>query len=234
MRGVDSFMPSKLESNVGKVILEQFGGFSIKRNIRPAWLTSPEGERLELDFYLPELRIAFEIQGAQHYRYVPHFHRTTFAFRDQVRRDACKRKLCVEQRITLFEVSTLDEYYALDEKLVKIIDDFHKHELENHILRRVAQEFICNGGVQQKVAKIREALTLTSDEKQIKQLNRYLKKHVFDLELSNERIKCLSVVAINDFEGREVIRGRLRFYAMRRNKKVAGANYRRYTGRHLI
>lgn len=38
------------------------------KNYRPAWLINPStGKRLEYDFYFPDLKIAFEIQGQHHY-----------------------------------------------------------------------------------------------------------------------------------------------------------------------
>lgn len=43
-------------------------GIDIFRNYRPDWLKNPtSGKNLELDFYLPHIPIAIEIQGQHHY-----------------------------------------------------------------------------------------------------------------------------------------------------------------------
>jgi hypothetical protein len=43
---------------------------------RPKWLTNPDTNRsLELDGYCDDLKMAFEYQGIQHYKFVPHHHK---------------------------------------------------------------------------------------------------------------------------------------------------------------
>ena len=45
------------------------------RKIRPDWIKNKEGNKLELDFYCEELKLAFEYQGIQHEQYHQFFHR---------------------------------------------------------------------------------------------------------------------------------------------------------------
>lgn len=68
--------------------------------IRPDWLRSTSGRRLELDGYNETLRIAFEYQGPHHYE-------------DPVivARDELKRQLCAEHQITLVHVSAVKRPY---------------------------------------------------------------------------------------------------------------------------
>lgn len=59
---------------------------------------------MELDCYNPELKIAIEYNGQQHYRFIPYFHRNKDRFINQRYRDVLKRKLCEENGVTLIEV----------------------------------------------------------------------------------------------------------------------------------
>ena len=91
-------------------------------NQRPLFMTNKiTGKPLELDCYNPELRLAVEYNGKQHYSYTPGMHKTYDAFRTQQYRDDIKRRLCEENEITLIEVpysiqvSSIENY--LTEKL---------------------------------------------------------------------------------------------------------------------
>lgn len=68
-------------------------------NYRSSWL-----EGLELDRYYPELKIAFEYQGAQHTRYVPRYHSTYNDLRTIKRHDREKRKYCRQRQIPIVYV----------------------------------------------------------------------------------------------------------------------------------
>jgi hypothetical protein len=59
---------------------------------------------LELDCYNQSLKIACEYNGAQHYKYIPYFHKTKDSFQNQKYRDYMKRDLCVKNGILLIEV----------------------------------------------------------------------------------------------------------------------------------
>ncbi len=63
--------------------------------IRPDFLINPStGRNLELDGYNSQLRIAFEYNGIQHYKYPNYFHKTENVFTQQVQRDIYKREAC--------------------------------------------------------------------------------------------------------------------------------------------
>lgn len=62
---------------------------------RPEWLVNPEtGRCLELDFYYPQLNVAIDYNGQQHYCFPNNFHKTYEEFLAQVRRDNMKADLC--------------------------------------------------------------------------------------------------------------------------------------------
>jgi hypothetical protein len=74
-------------------------------NIRPKWLVNPETKRcLELDCYNPELKIAVEYNGEQHYKW-PNFTNQSYdQFINQVRRDALKVEMCDRYGVYLITV----------------------------------------------------------------------------------------------------------------------------------
>ena len=97
---------SKLQRQVSNQLSVYFGGYNIRENIRPEWLTHSNGSRLELDFYLEDLDIAIEVQGQQHYVYTPYFHASYNDFKKQQQRDIAKRTLCQSYGITLIEIDS--------------------------------------------------------------------------------------------------------------------------------
>lgn len=64
------------------------------------------GTRLRLDFYIKELRLAFEFDGVQHEVFVPHFHGTKRKFQRSKDRDCEKEQWCVINRIKLIRVNS--------------------------------------------------------------------------------------------------------------------------------
>jgi hypothetical protein len=69
--------------------------------IRPSWLISPKGFRMELDGYCKRLRIAFEHNGLQHYK--PRGN-GNLSFKDRKIYDKSKRRLCKKNKIGLIIV----------------------------------------------------------------------------------------------------------------------------------
>jgi hypothetical protein len=75
--------------------------------VRPSWLKFGENKALELDGYNAELKIAFEYQGPQHYKRVPHFQKTDEEFNKQLEYDKLKADKCKERGITLYIIPYL-------------------------------------------------------------------------------------------------------------------------------
>jgi hypothetical protein len=61
-------------------------------------------EKLYLDFFEPSARIAVEIQGEQHNKFISHFHGTKLSFYKAKARDRRKREFCQLNNITLIEL----------------------------------------------------------------------------------------------------------------------------------
>lgn len=68
------------------------------------------GTKLTLDFYNANQRVAIEVQGEQHTKYVPFFHGQNKAnYIDQLRRDQQKLSFCDVNEITLVEIYKEDK-----------------------------------------------------------------------------------------------------------------------------
>lgn len=96
---------SKGELECRKVMQNLFGKPFTKA--RPDFLRNPVtggNFNLELDCFDPDLHIAVEYNGAQHYQYLPIFHKNKEAFLNQKYRDDMKRRICKEHNILLIEV----------------------------------------------------------------------------------------------------------------------------------
>jgi hypothetical protein len=89
---------------------------------RPNFLRNPVtgGDyNLELDCFNPELRLALEYNGAQHYKYIPYFHKNKEAFLNQKYRDEMKRVKCKENGIQLIEVPYTVKPHELEDYVYK-------------------------------------------------------------------------------------------------------------------
>lgn len=58
-------------------------------------------QKLYFDFFIKELNILVEVQGAQHFKYVGHFHGNKEGFLDSKRRDNLKKEYCEEESVAL-------------------------------------------------------------------------------------------------------------------------------------
>jgi len=84
--------------------MEKIYGVPFK-NTRPYWLKNDvTGRCLELDCYNERLKLAVEMNGSQHYKYPNIFHKTHQEFKEQVRRDKLKLKLCKVEGVHLIVV----------------------------------------------------------------------------------------------------------------------------------
>lgn len=111
---------SKLQIEVGNLLDKEFPEYRIRENFRPDWMISSKGTRLELDFYIEEIKTAFEIQGQQHYQFTPFFHKSIDDFTQRVKMDDEKKELCSGSKITFYEIFTktdaLIAIYEIKEK----------------------------------------------------------------------------------------------------------------------
>jgi len=153
---------------------------NIIKNHRPKWLINPETNKiLEYDFYIPVLKLAFEIQGPTHYN-----------DKEQIKRDFYKRKLSLLNSITLkrkdiyqlnpFSIRRL-LYEIIDDKIERGYQIDKKDILFNKINKK---EFI---NLSLEVKKYRKLLNLERDRiDKFKEYNTLLKNN----NLSNDINLC--------------------------------------------
>lgn len=82
-----------------QILNQLFGEKNFYRYARPSWLSG-----LELDFYVPSHKLAFEFDGKQHFEYVSHFHESEDSFESQKARDAKKDELCKKNLVRLIRI----------------------------------------------------------------------------------------------------------------------------------
>jgi hypothetical protein len=100
---------SKLHKYVAMKLQDAFPRLQFIENYHPNWLLSPSGTRLELDIFIPEMNIAIEIQGQQHFTFIGFFHKSYAEFEKQKEYDEEKRNLCYGAGVRLVEICTEKE-----------------------------------------------------------------------------------------------------------------------------
>lgn len=190
-------MPSQIETAIGRLIQQQFPFQEIQRNIRPEWLVTEQNERLELDFYLPELELAFEVQGEQHYHYIPYFHREPGDFEKQIARDKAKRRICAANNVCLIEVASREDYKAVQSDILAALERNKEIRLRNYLLKRCSQTILNIINLTIKLERKRQDLLQYPSHKKVIMLG----KVIYDLESNRELLRYVSVRAIQDFHG---------------------------------
>ena len=100
----------KSEDQLFRIVSSIFKDQIVLHRSRPTWL-----EKLELDIWIPELKIGIEYQGLQHFEPVEYWGGQK-ALEDQQKRDLRKRALCKTNDVTLIEFFHNDQ---LSEALVR-------------------------------------------------------------------------------------------------------------------
>ena len=98
------------ENELKSIVKNLFPNYKVKktRNAFSGW-------NLELDIYVPALKLAFEYNGEQHYEWIKFFQETEEKFKSLQYRDRCKKKLCKLFGITLITIKYDED---LSEQLV--------------------------------------------------------------------------------------------------------------------
>lgn len=86
-----------------KILDHYFSRFRKLDNYRPVWL-----QGMELDRFYPDLGLAIEFQGRQHFMRVSEFNQTPESFEQQLRNDQRKRVMVEGQGIKLLSLDVFD------------------------------------------------------------------------------------------------------------------------------
>ena len=73
---------------------------------------------LYLDFFIPLLRLAIEVQGQQHEVYIPYFHKNKLGQVASIKRDREKKEWCNLNNFTLIELSYNESIEEWKKKLI--------------------------------------------------------------------------------------------------------------------
>lgn len=95
---------SKKEGEMQRVLNQLFPHEDYIDNGYYSWLMSPKGAPLQLDRYYPRLKLAFEFNGQQHYKYNPYMHQSIEAFQYLQKCDAKKKKDCKRKGVHLITI----------------------------------------------------------------------------------------------------------------------------------
>jgi hypothetical protein len=99
----DAKSRSKLQQKVKLFLKSYWQGDVVFEEMKVA------GTRLSLDFYNANKKIAIEVQGEQHFKFVPFFHNTRGSYLKQIKRDVKKIEFCELNKIQLIEIFPNDE-----------------------------------------------------------------------------------------------------------------------------
>ena len=96
----DRAIRSDLHLKARQLLKEVFATHTICEEV-PIQLS--RGNKAFLDFYLPLKKLTIEVQGEQHFKYVPFFHGNIRAFIKQRKADQNKKVWCEINNITFIE-----------------------------------------------------------------------------------------------------------------------------------
>ena len=92
-------------------------------SVRPKWLKNPKtGRNMEIDCYCKEMSLCVEVDGIQHNKYLPYFHKKGYQeFLDMRERDFMKTILCKKRGM----------------KLVRLPHNVHDQDIEAYLLQQI-------------------------------------------------------------------------------------------------
>ena len=116
----DTKKKSKYHIRARRVLGELFSGYNILEEVKlPGSTASHRRSVLYLDFFIPNLMLAVEVHGRQHYEYVPFFHKTKAGYLKARARDEDKKEWCELNNINLIALNYLEDENSWRKSLEK-------------------------------------------------------------------------------------------------------------------
>ncbi len=109
-----------MTSLLAKSVLQSLKKTFPNTRINSEYYVNYTGQKLFFDFYLPNLSIVVEVQGAQHTEFNPHFHGTAENFKASRKRDRLKGEWCDINDMTLVCVNHTEIPIEMSALLQKI------------------------------------------------------------------------------------------------------------------
>jgi len=97
---------SSLHLQARKVIVQNYPTMQILEEV-PVPLR--RSETLYLDFYIPLLKMAIEVHGEQHYKFIPFYHNSIMSFLKAQKRDHDKQEWCEKNGIKYIVFGYMEE-----------------------------------------------------------------------------------------------------------------------------
>ena len=106
----DKTVKSKYHIAARELLSDMFSGYTILEEVKlPGSRDPSKKSALFLDFFIPNLQLAVEVHGRQHYEFVKLFHKTKAGFLTSKRRDDIKEQWCELNDIELIVLNYEDK-----------------------------------------------------------------------------------------------------------------------------
>ncbi len=105
---------ANIGENICRTVLESLFNKKFPK-FRPPWLINGRGNKMEIDGYCDDLRLGFEHQGIQHYKFIDYFHKTEDALLQRKQDDEEKRKLCKENGVFLIQIPSVPDLTSIED-----------------------------------------------------------------------------------------------------------------------
>lgn len=179
------YCSSGVGERVCRFVFESLFGVPFTK-VRPEWLLNEEGNRLELDGFSDNLKIAFEHNGKQHYS--EKYHRGTKKLMND---DKLKKEKCLQNGVVLIVVPEIPSLIKFESCVNFIIDELKKNGVqlpEGAIIPNIDSSFRWSETIEdERTKRLEKARLYIASKKAI--LNKYEwvrrgKQYVFVFEIT--------------------------------------------------
>jgi hypothetical protein len=142
---IGKYFTENICRNIFQIIFNK--EFKKIRNLN--WLINKEGYNLELDGFNSDLKLAFEYNGIQHYKFIPFFHNTIYEFNKLKDHDKLKHELCYLNNVKLISIPYNISILELVDFIYKKLDDYNISYNKVHIdIHKFENNYIINKDIE--------------------------------------------------------------------------------------